>query len=58
VHEHLVDQVDFLVGILLGTDQIKVGQLAQHGGAAHIRALRDRTVEFANDFERSAHEPK
>jgi len=40
---------------LLGADKEQVRQLAQHRGAPKVGALRDRTIEFADQTQRGAH---
>src|SRR6478609_1959053 len=56
-HEDVVDQVDFLFGILVRAHQKKVGEVPQHDGASLVRAVRDRAIELLNEFEGSAHGP-
>ena len=55
--ENVVDQIYFFFGVLIGTDQVQVGEVPQHDRAPLVRAVRDRAIELLDEFEWSAHRP-
>src|SRR5262245_25929194 len=54
----VVDEVDLIVGILIGADQEKIGEVPQHHRLALVATLRDRAFELLDEFKRSAHAPR
>jgi DNA-nicking Smr family endonuclease len=53
----IVDEVDLIIGILIGADQEKIGEVPQHHRLPLVGAVRDRAVELLDEFQWSAHAP-
>ena len=47
-HKDIVDQVDFVIGILIRADKEQVGEMAQHGRAPLVGAHREAQLQLVD----------
>jgi hypothetical protein len=46
----IVDEVDLIIGILIGADQEKIGEVPQHHRLPLVGTVHNRAVELSDEF--------